>query len=73
MKKNEKKSFRDMISRLEEITELLESNKIELEDSIQLYEEGIAISTDCITSLKEAELKSPIEKQTGRHITRRER
>ncbi|HOJ19384.1 MAG TPA: exodeoxyribonuclease VII small subunit [Ignavibacteriaceae bacterium] len=46
-----------MISRLEEITELLESNKIELEDSIQLYEEGIAISTDCITSLKEAELK----------------
>jgi len=57
MKKTEKKSFREMMLRLEEITALLESDKIELEDSIRLYEEGIEISAVCLTSLKEAELK----------------
>lgn len=57
MKKTEKKSFRDMMHRLEEITTLLESDKIQLEDSISLYEEGIEISAVCLSSLKDAELK----------------
>ena len=57
MKKTEKKSFRDMMLRLEEITSLLESDKIQLEDSISLYEEGIEISAVCLSSLRDAELK----------------
>lgn len=57
MKKTEKKSFRDMMLRLEEITALLESDKIQLEDSITLYEEGIEISAVCLSSLRDAELK----------------
>jgi len=57
MKKTEKKSLKEMMLRLEEITTLLESDKIQLEDSICLYEEGIEISSFCLSSLKNAELK----------------
>ncbi len=45
------------LSRLEEISELLENNEIGLEDSISLYEEGIKLSKSCLTTLKKAELK----------------
>jgi len=42
---------------LEEIANLLESDEIGLEDALQLYEEGINLSRECLTSLKNAELK----------------
>jgi len=57
VEQSEKKSFKSMLLRLEEITSILESESIELEDSIKLYEEGIKISAYCMNSLKEAELK----------------
>ena len=56
-KKKQKHNFEKDLSRLEEISELLESNEIGLEDSISLYEEGIKLSKNCLTTLKKAELK----------------
>ena len=56
-RKNEKKSFKKSLTRLEEITNLLESEEIELEEALQLYEEGINLSRFCLSSLKSAELK----------------
>jgi exodeoxyribonuclease VII small subunit len=51
------KSFEDSLNRLQEISELLESDEITLEDSIALYEEGIKLSKQCYSILDKAELK----------------
>ncbi len=56
-KKSEKASFEKKLNRLEEISSLLESESIGLDEAISLYEEGIELSRDCITTLKNAELK----------------
>lgn len=56
-KKKQKHNFEKDLSRLEEISELLENNEIGLEDSISLYEEGVKLSKSCLTTLKKAELK----------------
>ena len=50
-------SFEQNISRLEEISTLLEKDDIGLEEALQLYEEGINLSKTCLTTLKNAELK----------------
>jgi len=57
MSKKNSKNFEQSFSRLEEIANLLESDEIGLEDALQLYEEGINLSRECLTSLKNAELK----------------
>ncbi len=54
-KKN--KNFETSLKRLQEISELLESDEVSLEDSIKLYEEGIKLSKDCYSALEKAELK----------------
>ena len=54
-KKN--KSFETSLKRLQEISDLLESEEVGLEDSIKLYEEGIKLSKECYGSLEKAELK----------------
>ena len=51
------KSFEESLKRLEEISELLESDEITLEDSVELYEEGIKLSKKCYSILDKAELK----------------
>jgi exodeoxyribonuclease VII small subunit len=56
-KKTDKNSFESKIARLEEISSLLESEDIGLEEAIHLYEEGIDLSRNCISTLNEAELK----------------
>ncbi len=56
-KKANKETFEKKITRLEEISSLLESEDIGLEKAISLYEEGIELSKSCTTSLKQAELK----------------
>lgn len=56
-KKNEQKSFEKSLARLEEITNLLENEEIEIEKALELYEEGINLSRFCLNSLKTAELK----------------
>ena len=57
MKKKDTNSFEKKILRLEEISELLEADETELEAAIKLFEEGIELSKDCLTTLKNAELK----------------
>ena len=56
-KKKQSDSFEKDLSRLEEISNLLDSEDIGLEESIALYEEGIKLSKTCLTTLKKAELK----------------
>lgn len=58
MKKNKKElTFKEKIKRLEEIAELLESDDIDLEESLVLFEEGTELSAECMKLLKQAELK----------------
>ena len=52
-----KETFEESLARLQEISEQLESEDIELEKSIKLYEEGIKLSKNCFKVLKNAELK----------------
>ena len=56
-KKTVKTSFEKKLNRLEEISVLLESEDIGLEESIALYEEGIGLSRECMAALKHAEIK----------------
>ena len=56
-KKTDKNSFESKLNRLEEISSLLEKDDIGLEEAINLYEEGIELSRNCISILNEAELK----------------
>lgn len=57
MSKKNHKNFEQCLSRLEEIANQLESDDVGLEDALQLYEEGINLSRECFSSLKNAELK----------------
>lgn len=54
-KKN--KNFETSLKRLQEISELLDSESVSLEESIKLYEEGIKLSKECYITLEKAELK----------------
>ena len=56
-KKKLTNNFEKDLARLEEISSLLDSENIGLEESITLYEEGIKLSKTCLTTLKKAELK----------------
>lgn len=51
------KSFEEKLKRLEQISELLESGDVQLEESINLFEEGIKLSKECLSILENAELK----------------
>ncbi|MBI9071985.1 MAG: exodeoxyribonuclease VII small subunit [Melioribacteraceae bacterium] len=50
-------TFEEELNRLQEISELLESDEIGLDESVSLYEEGMKLSTRCYGQLKKAELK----------------
>jgi len=56
-KKKSSDNFEDKLARLEEITALLENSEIGLENSIQLFEEGVKLSKECLSVLEKAELK----------------
>ena len=56
-KKKSSDNFEDKLARLEEITISLENSEIGLEDSIQLFEEGVKLSKECLSVLEKAELK----------------
>jgi len=56
-KKKSKSSFEQDLSRLEEISRILEEDNVELEKAISLFEEGVKLSKSCLKTLKEAELK----------------
>tara|TARA_Y100000996_G_scaffold415586_1_gene411457 strand:- start:767 stop:991 length:225 start_codon:yes stop_codon:yes gene_type:complete len=57
MNKKNEKNFENALQRLEEISELLESENTPLEESIKLFEEGIELKEFCEEKLKSAKLK----------------
>lgn len=56
-KKTNQSSFKTDLQRLEEISILLDTSEIDLEEAITLYEEGILLSKKCLATLNQAELK----------------
>jgi exodeoxyribonuclease VII small subunit len=52
----EEVSFDESLRRLERIVEQMEQGEIPLEQSLKLYEEGIALSKTCAQKLQQAEL-----------------
>lgn len=57
MAKKKEETFEDNLKRLQEISDLLENSELGLEESINLYEEGIKLSKICYSKLESAELK----------------
>lgn len=51
------KTFEENLKRLEEIVRILDSGECSLDDSIKLFEEGIALSKLCNTTLDNAKQK----------------
>lgn len=55
-------SFEDMLEQLESTVKTLEDGNITLEDSIKLYEKGIALSKECKLMLQNAKQKIQVLK-----------
>jgi exodeoxyribonuclease VII small subunit len=47
--------FEDCLTRLEQIVTALEAGNLSLEESLKVFEEGVALSRHCATYLDEAE------------------
>ncbi len=50
-------NFESAMQRLEEIVEILSSEKINLDSMVELYEEGVALKEHCAARLEEARMK----------------
>lgn len=61
------KSFEESVERLEEIVRLLENGTATLDESLKIYEEGIALVRICNEKLDHAENKIRVltEKENG--------
>ncbi len=57
MKKKNIETFESELSRLQEISALLDNDELALDKALSLYEEGIELSHSCLKTLKDAELK----------------
>lgn len=53
----EDKSFEEMMKELETIVNQLDNDTISLEKSLELYQQGIALSKSCEKTLSDAEKK----------------
>lgn len=53
----EENTFEMKMNRLENIVKSLDEEEVSLEQSLELYQEGIKLSQQCDTILKNAELK----------------
>ncbi len=56
-KKPDTPSFEDNLKRLEEIVERLEMESVDLDESLRLFEEGIAVLRDASSALTVAETR----------------
>ena len=54
-------TFENSVKKLEEIVLKLESNEISLEESIEIYKEGITLLGDCRKQLENAEMLVTVE------------
>jgi exodeoxyribonuclease VII small subunit len=66
-KKAEKKkpAYEESVRKLEEITSKIESGQVDLDKTIQLFEEGVGLAKDCHEVLNKAELR--VKKLMGEH------
>ena len=60
MAEKKKQSLEEMLSRLEEIVSQLEDDKLELDKSLKLYEEGMKLVGKCTGELENAQRKIKI-------------
>jgi len=51
-------NFETSLKRIEEIIKSLESNQLDLDESIKLYQEGIQLTSSCYKKLNEVEAQS---------------
>ena len=65
MADKERLSFEKALERLEKIVERLDDDSLSLEESLELYEEGVKLSKQCSETLEDAELK--IQKVNEEH------
>jgi exodeoxyribonuclease VII small subunit len=57
MKKKNINTFETELSRLQEISSLLDNDELDLESALKLYDEGVELARSCIKTLKEAEIR----------------
>jgi exodeoxyribonuclease VII small subunit len=57
IKKSGSSTFEQSLKRLEEIVEALEGGSVPLEEALNLYEEGVKISKECLDKLSKAEVR----------------
>lgn len=50
-----KKTYEEALKRIDEITDMLENDEVLLENSIELYKEGVELLSFCSEQLKKAE------------------
>lgn len=63
-KKDDEVTFEQAVKRLEEIVEKLEEGQVPLDESLQLFEEGVKLSRFCNAKLEEIERKIEILTKT---------
>lgn len=63
-----KNSFEDKLNRLEEIVALLEEEQTDLDASVKLFEEGIALSKEMSGKLQEVKFKVNALKKKGAEL-----
>ncbi len=70
--KIEKMSFEESITKLEEIVKELENENISLEESMEKFEMGIKLSSNCLKRLNEAEgkIEELTRSEDGKLVTR---
>jgi exodeoxyribonuclease VII small subunit len=58
-------TFEQALARLEEIVQALDTGELPLNDSLQLFEEGVKLARDCSKQLNEAKGKLEILVKTA--------
>lgn len=56
-KKQDSNSFNAKLKRLDDISQALEDETVDINKSIELFEEGVNLVNECMKILNEAELK----------------
>lgn len=69
---NENTNFEDIMKKLEEIASELENGKLNLDESVKKFEEGIKLSKKCNEILEKAEKKISILINDGDDVTEEE-
>jgi exodeoxyribonuclease VII small subunit len=67
-----KNSFEQLMSKLEQIVEELDSGELPLEQALKSFEEGIKISRQCSKKLDETEKKITLLLSDGDAVTEKE-